>query len=80
MSVRTLYKKNSGIVFFIVHVWSIAYVKTTILVFCIYLSIRSERHIIDKKCGNFHHSITITFRSSQELSFMHVNYYSARRN
>jgi hypothetical protein len=42
-------KKNSGIAFFIVHVSSIAYVKTTILVFCIYLPIRSERHIIAKK-------------------------------
>ena len=41
--------KNSGIAFFIVHVSYIADVKTTILGFYIYLPIRAERHIVNKK-------------------------------
>lgn len=42
-------KKNSWIAFFIVHVLSIAFVKTIILVFCNYLPIRAERRIVNKK-------------------------------
>ena len=73
-------KNNTGIALFIIYLMSIAYVKTTVLVVCIYLPIRVNVILLIKIFRNFHHCITVTFRSSQELSFMHVNYYSTRRN
>jgi len=42
-------KKNTWIAYFIVHILSIAYVKSTIVVFCACWPIRAERPIVNKK-------------------------------